>query len=89
MTFRKRKSRFFAYHPRTYPKELIALWGPCYVWAPFAQNDTVNLGFRRSHLVEVFEAAGAQEHEGEEHEVVAGMDHGAGGERAGAEADCA
>ena len=40
-----------------------------------------------SHLVEVFEAAGAEEHEREEHEVVAGVDHGAGGERAGAEAD--
>ena len=38
------------------------------------------LGTPALHLVEVFEAAGAQEHEREEHEVVAGVNEGAGGE---------
>ena len=39
------------------------------------------------HFVEVVEAAGAEEHEGEEQEVVGGVDQDAGGERAGVEAD--
>jgi len=38
-----------------------------------------------SHLVKMFEAAGAEEHEGEEHEVVTGVDDGAGGEGSCAE----
>src|SRR6478752_6135902 len=36
----------------------------------------------------MFEAAGAEEHEGEEHEVVEGVDHGAGCEGSSAKADC-
>jgi len=35
----------------------------------------------------VFEAAGAEEHEGEEHEVVAGVDDGAGGQGTCGETD--
>jgi len=42
--------------------------------------------FLRSHLVEVLEAAGADEHEGEKDEVVNGVDEGAGGEGTGGEA---
>jgi len=38
------------------------------------------------HLVEVFEAASADEHQGKQGEVVAGVDQGAGGERPCAEA---
>jgi len=42
---------------------------------------------RGLHFVEVFETAGAEEHEGKEHEVVRGVDDGAGGEGAGGEAN--
>src|SRR5579863_9762966 len=35
------KSRFFAYHPRTYPKELALFGAPGTFGAPCAQNDTV------------------------------------------------
>ena len=38
------------------------------------------------HFIEVAEAAGAEKHQGEEEEVVAGVDQYAGGEGAGGEA---
>jgi hypothetical protein len=34
------RSRFFAHHPRTYPKELALFKAPGTFGAPFAQNDT-------------------------------------------------
>ncbi len=38
----KDKSRFFAHHPRTYPKEQKSLFGaPKTFGVPFAQNDIV------------------------------------------------
>ena len=40
---RGHESRFFAYHPRTYPKELIALWGPWYVRGPLALRMTLRV----------------------------------------------
>jgi hypothetical protein len=33
------KSRFFAHHPRTYPKELTLFRAPDTFGAPFTQND--------------------------------------------------
>jgi hypothetical protein len=33
-------SRFFAYHPRTYPKELTLFRAPGTFGGPFAQNDS-------------------------------------------------
>jgi hypothetical protein len=40
---RSRESRFFARHPRTYPKERCSLFGaPKTFGAPFTQNDIVN-----------------------------------------------
>jgi hypothetical protein len=37
----KRKSRFFAHHPRTCPKELMLFGAPETFGGPFAQNDGV------------------------------------------------
>jgi hypothetical protein len=34
------KSRFFAHHPRTYPKELTLFRAPDTFGAPFTQNDS-------------------------------------------------
>jgi hypothetical protein len=42
------RSRFFAHHPRTYPKELSLFGAPEAFGGPFAQNDTVNFYLPRS-----------------------------------------
>jgi hypothetical protein len=48
---KRRKSRFFAHHPRTHPTELLLCGAPDTFGAPFAQNDTANYmrGYRQLH----------------------------------------